>query len=451
VTLTQLDVPRFGSWLDVLDAHDEVLDFLLEPGDYTDWGRLTPRAGGSQSRPRTIRYYGGGSESARHPVKRSPGAQARIDSFLFEDEGVQDWLLHGLWIHSPSLNCSIQRGAGNITVDFCLIEYAFKYSVRIRDTANCTIQRCVIREAHNIKPAEETDDPEESDEIDDSSGVQIGSRKRGVSGIRILDNEIYNVGDGIQLTHSPDDPLLPIEAVIEGNDLYLESSRYLESPPNTTLDENAIDLKAGADAPSSTVIRRNRMWGMRFNAKPDRSAAGEIIALHKYCRNVLIEDNIMGDAPRCVSDIRWPASQDIDPRKSRHVVFCNNQVYEIRDFAAEDVGAIARPVTSGFVFSGNHFARSTFMADVTPPSGYEGVPVFVGNVLLQVHCIQRKDASNACAEPSVEYDLALNSRIRFARRGFDTYQRKRWTGPEFAKGAKPARITLDDGGTLAPP
>lgn len=97
-------------------------------------------------------------------------------------------------------------------------------------------------------------------------GIQVGNIRADVLGIKILDNEIYNVGDGIQLTDGPE-ATRPVEVLIDGNDIYLEPSRYV-GQSNTTWDENAIDLKAGSDVPESTVIRGNRMWGFRRNAAP---------------------------------------------------------------------------------------------------------------------------------------------------------------------------------------
>ncbi len=81
-----------------------------------------------------------------------------------------------------------------------------------------------------------------------------------------------------------------------GNDIYLEPSRYIPDT-GTTWDENAIDLKAGSDTPESTVIRKNRMWGFRRNAAAKGKSRGELLVLQAYSRNVVVEDNIMGDAP----------------------------------------------------------------------------------------------------------------------------------------------------------
>ena len=122
------------------------------------------------------------------------------------------------------------------------------------------------------------------------------------------------------------------------------------------------------------------------------------------------------------------------------MVFRKNQFYEIRDRASGDKGAITRPITAGIVFDGNWFARSDFLADSTPPS-YFGDPMYKNNTRVAVSEIQRPHLNsdgvpedNAVAVP---YDEPPNRRA-IARLGYDTYERKRWTGPERVSGAIPA-------------
>ena len=257
-----------------------------------------------------------------------------------------------------------------------------------------------------------------------------------VVGIRILDNEIYNVGDGIQITPNDDHPLSPIEVLIEGNDMYLEPSRY-DGDTNTTLDENAIDVKAGSDRPESTLIRHNRMWGMRRSARTPPESQGELLVLQGYCRNAVIEGNILGDAPRGMKDEVWPdGGPGIDVRKTRDIVIRNNEFYAIRDYAAADRGAITKPMTSCLRFLGNHFARSSFLVDVGPSQYGSPPPEFTGNVRVYVGEIQRKAEPGEPAGAQLPFDEALNPPVT-ARFGTENYERKRWTGPEFAQGAVP--------------
>jgi hypothetical protein len=420
----------YASWTAMFGNRENAgkLDYLLMPGDYRSWGRLefVNRAGNTEGRPKTVRYHNSGVDDGLHPTRRRNSA--RIDSLRFDLPGTKNWLVQGLTILHPTASPSVTQGASNITVDRCLIQSARIYSFRIRHATNCTIQRCVIREAINGN---------ENEGVGDSSGIQVGNIDANVLGIKILDNEIYNVGDGIQLTDGPT-PRRPVEVLIEGNDLYLEPSRYL-GDTNTTWDENAIDIKAGSDRSESTIIRNNRMWGFRRNAGP--TALGEILVLQRYCRNVVVERNIMGDAPRGMKDENWPTGLGLAVDTPRNVVFRNNQFYEIRDYAESDRGAITKPITAGISFVHNYFARSDYLADIGPPNYRGSGPTYTGNTLVEVDAIQRQEDPTAPLpyDPApLPYDPALN-RVATAPHSYETYQRKRWTGPEFAMGAVPRR------------
>jgi hypothetical protein len=140
----------------------------------------------------------------------------------------------------------------------------------------------------------------------------------------------------------------------------------------------------------------------------------------------------MGDAPWGMKDENWPSG--FDANKPRHIVFRNNQFYEIHDYSELDKGAITKPITSEIKFIGNYFSRSDFIADKTPPGGYRGTgPDYTGNTRIEVGHIQRDEPQT----PPVPYDETVNA-IATAPFGYDTYERKRWTGPELAMGAIPA-------------
>ena len=417
VILTEDDLDVYGGWASVFDANSGANDFLLRPGDYRRWGTLDVHdMPGTDSQPRTIRYYNPGVDDGIHPVRRGQGA--RIETFRFEGLATSNWLMQGLTMTGPGDNSVVGRGASRITIDRCLIEYARGIGLRIRSATDSTIQQCVIR--HSVNGLD-------SVRRGDTSGIQIEVLDTDVRGIQILDNEIYNVGDGIQVTDNKHSPWATVEVLIEGNDIYLESSRYI-GDSNMTWDENAVDLKAGSEAPESTVIRNNRMWGYRCNAVP--TARGEILVFQRYCRNILVENNIMGEAVWGLQELNWFATPPGGPGTPRNIAFHNNQFYEIRDYAVSDKGAIARTATSGIQFDGNHFARSNFLADAAPP-GYQP-PVFANNVLSEIDAIQRDEAASPLI-PAGGSNIIIES----ARYGYDTYERRRWTGPEFTIAARP--------------
>ena len=56
-------------WQQCIKAHEQVTDFLVSPGDYSNWGRLLVyERDGRPERKRVIRYWGPGREA--HPVNR---------------------------------------------------------------------------------------------------------------------------------------------------------------------------------------------------------------------------------------------------------------------------------------------------------------------------------------------------------------------------------------------
>lgn len=447
------DAP-YASWTDMFEASENAgkLDFLLMPGDYRKWGVLEFKfKPGNPELPKTLRYSNPGVDDTLHPVLRpvpdplpDPPFHvtnaALVDSLRFEGSNTKNWFVQGLTVIRPIQNNVILGGAGNIRVDFCLIDHPGQYGFRIRGS-DCTIQRCVIREAFAMN----------QQEVVDSVGIQVKQLPdTEVVRVKILDNEIYNCGDDVQITGVPE-PGSAVEVLIEGNDLYLEKSRYIKEgdlDTNTTWYENAIDIKVGSPRPESTIVRNNRMWG--FRRRPEKGSLGEIFVVNRLCRNAVIERNIMGDAPWGMKDENWPADVENWPAEvedlntPRSIVFRNNQFYEIRDRAILDDGAITKPITSDIRFIRNYFARSDFLADIGPvdPPGYRGVgpkkgPKYIRNILVEVDEIQRqKDPPGPPPTATLPFDPTLND-FATAPDGFESYQRKRWTGPEFAKGAIP--------------
>jgi hypothetical protein len=349
-----------------------------------------------------------------------PGAHAGLRSVICADSGARCLGGEDHVLSVGGVDGHLVQSASHITVDRCLIERVGSHGFRIRDSAHCSVQQCVIRDSLLVFTP--------TGNAADNAGIQIKPHKAQVLDVKLLDNEIYNVGDGIQLTPR-DRPaqLAAVEATIEGNDIYLEPSRYI-GLSNTTWDENAIDLKAGSDQAASTIMRNNRLWGYRRNVNANSSAQGELLVIQRCSRNVLVEGNVLGEAPRAMKDESW---KDAPKGRPRDVLLRNNQFYEIRDYATSDCGAITKPITSGITFVGNHFARSEYLAD-SSPSGYAFAgPTFTGNVRVDVANLQRGPLT-------LPYDETVDNTLATAPLGYEHYERRRWTGPEWHPGAIPA-------------
>ena len=117
-------------------------------------------------------------------MQRLPSAL--VDGFRFRGPTISNWLIQGLTISFPTDERVIEHGPTGITVDRCLIEYSSFYTNRIRGASECTIQRCVIREAINKK---------NNHFEGDSTAIHVGNTDADILDPKILDIEIYNVGD----------------------------------------------------------------------------------------------------------------------------------------------------------------------------------------------------------------------------------------------------------------
>ena len=285
----------YVDWATMFTANPSKTQFLLTPGDYMSWGtciRLS-KPGGTEGNPKIIRYYNPDDHDL-HPVDRVGGNEALCDDFQFGNPTTTYWTVHGITTRGGAGNWLVYQGATNITFDYSLIEDKRKtensYCIRIREATDWTIQRMVIRNFILDTPLPS-----------DSLGISVGNIDRSVLGGMILDCEIYNVGDAIQIEDGPS-YWKPVEMLIEGNDLYMDSTYHIGETNECWL-ENGIDLKAGSDTAESTVIRNNRIWGFRLNAGP--TARGEGIVIQRYARNMIIESNIIGDCPMAIKDENW--------------------------------------------------------------------------------------------------------------------------------------------------
>lgn len=426
---------KFTGWADLFASNRDVWDYLLKPGDYSTWGTLTiPHQGGHFARPKTIRYHDPEVPQPPHPVNQPVERRVRIRSFKVASNAAKDWLLQGLSSDGDRLpqdpgggtESQVQEGPRNIVIDYCLFERHGRYSLRIREATDVSVQRCVIRNSIPLIV---------NDKVPDTTGVYVGGVRRHVRGIDILDNEIYNIGDGIQISDSNTEIMdWHYSVCIEGNDIYLDPSRYIEDMP-LRVGENAIDVKQGSPEPASTVIRGNRLWGYRVQPG---SARGELLVIQHASRNVLVEDNIFGDAPYGMKDESWPKLAGEPKTNPRYVLFRRNQFHDISD-QTSTFGAVTKPVTSCIAFEQNNFARCGYLVDRTPDGGFLGIgPVYRGNTLSEIGLTQRPPGPGHSPDPSPAFELPPdNVHIDPPPRSYAQYTRRRWTGPESAIGAIP--------------
>lgn len=295
LVITPTTYPSWTAVWAALGAKDLYLTTAPD-GDYTPLGPMlvTNMPGGTGERPQVIRAYN--LLESGHPCKRT--AQARIDGFKFSGTS-SHWMLHGIHVDGTTLNSGVFDGATGNTIDFCLIENSEVYGIRVLSAIDTTVQRNVIR---NIQP---------SGSGGDSVGIQwrcTDSYNGDCLGNRELDNEIYNCGDQFAMTAAPSG-WREVELYASGSDYYVTSDKYI-GDTNTTLTENAFDIKCGAYGAESTTIEDFRAWGFRRNATP--TALGEAMVFQKYARNFLVQRGIIDDCPRGMKDENWPTANAVD-------------------------------------------------------------------------------------------------------------------------------------------
>jgi hypothetical protein len=145
---------------------------------------------------------------------------------------------------------------------------------------------------------------------------------------------------------------------------------------------------------------------------------------------------VMGDAPRGMKDENWFTDRGDSLDTPRNIVMRGNQFHDIRDYAPLDNGAVTKPITGSFSFVDNHIARCDYLADVGPSEYHDPDPDYTGNTLVEVGAVQRPSDPASPQTAELPFDPGENMSAT-APHGYDTYQRKRWTGPEFAVGAVP--------------
>lgn len=419
----------YASWTAMFAANTTKKRYYLQPGDYRPWGQCAITLSGAPGARKEMRYYHPATHDLHPYDRRDVATEARVDVIKYSGGSSRphDWYFHGLTGRQVNGEWSTGSGTGGgkatyVTWDYCLEEEALGYGVRIH-ASHCTVQRCVIRQA--------TDGGQ-----NDAPGLQIysGSTAEAIEDVKFLDNELIDWADGIALSDDASNSWTPYNNIlVEGNDVYVTSARYLAGGLAET--ENGLDCKAGSDLPNGIILRKNRWWGFRQTVA-EVGSIGQALAIHRYARNVLIEDDIVGDSPVGITEFNWV--DGVPQTTPRNTVLRRVWFHDIRDYAAAGglVGAAACTRANGETrYEDCRFVRSGYVAykhGWTPAAG----PTFTGCVRIGTETFHPDSVNYPDDDP---YDAALNSNPGTPAR-YDTYERKRWTGREFAVGAVPAVV-----------
>lgn len=432
-TLTQLNAP-------------ELRVFCIDPGDYRSFAIPLLTASGTSANPRYLRFNGPGAVKA---FQRVP--QAIFERIILSGSW---WVVQGLSLRPQSASTSLilsLSGADHVVVDGNLIDAiehpngAVQNAInlqRISGPANATtdntIQRNVIRNG------------DQSHLADDYTGILVSAGwlpGENNDDNRILDNEIADWGDGIALsgwTNDCSEAGVPRTTVIDGNDVYLTSAKYVDcitgdADPDggCSCAENGIDLKAdpGSSNPADwTRITRNRVWGYRSTTEAavcgGSGALGQAIAAGNSCPgHVFVGRNLIGES-----------NVGIDVGGHDWIV-AGNFLHDIQPYDGHIYGTLALLLGTAataidiqwntIVSSMNAYDDRSSDTDtrcnavlLSPEWIYGGQPRGANHV-TEYNYLYESGYSNLIGPTNAIYPTALSSADQTL-----CYKRKRWTGEE---------------------
>jgi hypothetical protein len=288
--------------------------FCVDAGDYRAAGHVELRSSGSPSARRYLRF------NAPFPVPPAIGQTSRaiFQGLLLNEASF--WVIEGIAVQPSGLQTyaylvAILGGArnvldGNLFDASLQVNYTRQNGVVVAATGagvpstRNSIQHNVIRGGNRTRlPI-------------DYTGVSITSEP--IAGAfndynKVLDNEIYDWGDGIQLSAPSDcsDPARPRGTIIDGNDIYVTDAKRARCSDGAydptgecACAENGIDVKTSAGVRSDrwTRITRNRLWGFRPTVREAPSCGGSgsrgqaITAGNACASHVFVAGNVILDS-----------------------------------------------------------------------------------------------------------------------------------------------------------
>jgi hypothetical protein len=286
--------------------------FCIQPGDYRALGPLTLSLSGSEASRRYLRF-----DPASGPLQ----AIQQSARALFEAIRVRGswWVIQGLTIQprDPATYwlLSIEGGDHDVADGNLIdgIEHLNPQSAQagvvigalFGDPAtHNAVQDNVVRNGNQSRQ------PVDYTGIAVLIGYQAGADNDDNA---VLDNEVYDWGDGIAIASDRDDcnfAARPHGTIVDGNDVYITGDKRIDctsGAPDPNGDcacaENGIDIKPdpGPDPAQWTLVTNNRVWGFRPTRFPSlcggSGALGQAISSGNQCPgHVLVAGNVVLDS-----------------------------------------------------------------------------------------------------------------------------------------------------------
>lgn len=275
---------------------DQYRVFCVAPNDYRSVGLIRLKSSGAMGSERRIQYYNSSIPVDVHPYKMNESEKAIIQNLTFDNASY--WIVDRMTIASNRNDAiTITNHSENNVINKVDL-YDFRNGIYVINGSNFnTIQNCTLHDqtyidraaigVHGWDNSGQNDDPQFT---------------------KIINNEIWNVNDGVQLIGGIDAGEDYKGTIIYNNDFYLTSSRYTDcngsflSSGNCACAENAIDIKSGSgDTNNMVLIQKNRMWGFRKSdskCSADMDDPGTGVVMHFGVNNLKFAGNIIWDSQR---------------------------------------------------------------------------------------------------------------------------------------------------------
>ncbi len=419
--------------------------FCVQPGDYRAAGELLLTASGSQSRRRSLRFDA-------HDGKRA--AINRPERAIFESLRITGlwWVIQGLTIQprngSTAWFVTILGGDHNI-LDGNLID-------GIEHVPLLATQNAVVVAAHNgnraifnsiqgnvIRNGNQTRRP------GDYEGVVIAwgnTTAENNDYNKILDNEIYDWGDGIAVaghTSNCSEPGIQHGTVIDGNDIYLTEAKRIDCDTGApdadgecACAENGIDLKLdpGSNPAGWTRVTNNRLWGFRptsaSQACGGSGANGQAITAGNFCSaHVFVANNVIHDSTQGIVASRdWIVAGNLvsETRMSNGLTWSSVAIFPMPNATRIDI-QFNTIVGVDSAYDNQAPNTDTRCNVVIENLGLRGAtPANPSNSTLYNYLYQ-SSPENFTGVSNVYWPLAHQS-----HNADYCFWRRRWTGPELA-------------------
>jgi hypothetical protein len=266
--------------------------FCISPGNYLARGQIALRTQGTSTRRRYFRYNG--SWPTLPAIRQTD--RVRLHGLLINEASW--WVVEGITVQPTTQDTSYLVaifGSSNNVLQGNLIDaslqsnYKFQSGIVFGATGPASadpgtpstynsIQRNVIRGGNKSRLP--VDYAGVNIPVEDVAGANNDYNK-------ILDNEIYDWGDGIQVSSSTDVcssyVAVPRGTLIDNNDIYITSAKRVrcsDGAPDPdgecSCSENGIDIKVapGSNASRWTRVMNNRLWGFRPTLRDAPSCGG---------------------------------------------------------------------------------------------------------------------------------------------------------------------------------